>query len=1006
MTRELRSSRACPTCCPVVSLLLLFTVSAWAVDPDRRISQYAHTAWRIEDGFFNSSVHAIAQTQDGYLWVGTSTGLLRFDGVRFVSWKAEHGERLPSREILDLLAASDGSLWIASRGNLSRWNRQKLSNYPTGDNTGPDRLLEDSHGKIWFSLQRSLCEWSGGMTQCYGAEAGVPGFRDRIPLAKDREGNLWLGGDATLVRWSPTSHTVYQLTRQPPQAQGIRALAATSDGTIWVGVARSGPDFGLQRMIDGRWRSFLAGGVDGGQFTVEALYVDREGALWVGTFDQGVYRIYHDVVDHFNSASGLSGDWIWGFHEDREGNLWVATAAGLDRFADTAVVSFSSKEGLCCQEADSLAASRDGGIWTGGDGALTYLRDGLVSCLRAGKGLPGAQVTSMMEDHAGRLWVGVDNNLWVRENGVFRRISKVDGSPAGFVTGIAEDKSNVWITVNSPRRILMRADGLAIREEYAEPKLPRKVAPDPTGGIWLGLLNGDLAHLRNGEVATYRFAHNDAALVNQVLPNPDGSVLAATTYGLIGWRQGKLLTVTERDGLPCESVYGVTFDHEVNLWLYMECGLGEMKRVDVETWLKNPGSRVSITTFDVLDGVRVGRAAFLGAATSADGRLWFANGEFLQTVDPTHVHRNSVPPPIHIEQIIADRKSYPAAGVVRLPALTRDLEIDYTALSFAAPQKVLFRYRLEGRDDSWQEAGTRREAFYNDLRPGTYRFRVTACNNAGIWNEQGAALVLVIAPAFYQTARFPALAAFALLSLLWGFYRRRLSLITEKFNVRLEERVSERTRLARDLHDTLLQSFQGLMLRLQGVKDLLPEGKAKDKLEQSLQRGDQAIAEGRRAVFDLRSLTTVTGLAQALSSVADEMAGEGSPVFNLSVSGHEQDLNPIVRDEIYRIAHEALRNTFTHAQAHKIEAEITYSKRLFQLRIRDDGNGILPEILEAGRAGHYGLSGMRERSRQIGAHFDIWSGPGRGTEIDLRIPGSIAYRKSASRPGFRLFGFK
>jgi signal transduction histidine kinase len=301
--------------------------------------------------------------------------------------------------------------------------------------------------------------------------------------------------------------------------------------------------------------------------------------------------------------------------------------------------------------------------------------------------------------------------------------------------------------------------------------------------------------------------------------------------------------------------------------------------------------------------------------------------------------------------------------------------------------------------------GTERKVFYNDLPPRHYRFRVKACNNSGVWNEAGAAFDFSIAPAYYQTAWFQALCAAAFLSGLWGIYRLRLYQLAREFNVRLEERVGERTRIARDLHDTMLQSFQGMMLRLQAGIEMLPPSNTKESLEKVLERGDQAIAEGRESIHDLRSSTTITNeLAQAVRGVADELAGEGSPTFRLVVEGPVRELHPIMRDEVYRIAREALRNAFNHSRASHIEAEITYGERLLRLRIRDDGQGIPAEILEAGRSGHYGLSGMRERARQAGAILEIWSGGGRGTEIELSVASSIAYRKSARRfrwPRFR-----
>jgi signal transduction histidine kinase len=278
-----------------------------------------------------------------------------------------------------------------------------------------------------------------------------------------------------------------------------------------------------------------------------------------------------------------------------------------------------------------------------------------------------------------------------------------------------------------------------------------------------------------------------------------------------------------------------------------------------------------------------------------------------------------------------------------------------------------------------------------------------ASNNSGVWNEAGAAFDFSIAPAYYQTAWFQALCAAAFLALLWGLYRYRLHQIAREFNVRLEERVGERTRIARDLHDTLLQSFQGLMLRLQVVDDLLPHGKAKDELEKTLDRADQAIAEGRTAVYDLRSSATTTNdLAHAVTEVGNELAVPGAATFRLMVEGPARDLHPIIRDEVYRIARESLRNAFSHAQAHHIEAELIYADR-FRLRIRDDGHGIAPEILEEGRPGHYGLPGMRERAKQIGAKLTIWSGGGSGTEIELNIEGPIAYGTPPGRSRLRLF---
>jgi signal transduction histidine kinase len=364
---------------------------------------------------------------------------------------------------------------------------------------------------------------------------------------------------------------------------------------------------------------------------------------------------------------------------------------------------------------------------------------------------------------------------------------------------------------------------------------------------------------------------------------------------------------------------------------------------------------------------------------------------------------------VRIEQVTANHKTYVVPSdekaSLRLPALVRDLEIDYTALSLVAPEKVLFRYRLEGYDREWQDAGNRRQAFYTNLKPKNYRFSVMACNNSGVWNEAGASLDFSVAPTYYQTLWFQMSCAAAFLALFWVLYRYRMLQIAREFNARLEERVNERTRIARELHDTLLQSFHGLMFRFQAARNIVlrrPE-EAVHALDEALERTEQAIGEGRDAIQGLRASTVVSNeLAQAVTALGEELASD-SASFHVVVQGPPQDLHPILRDEIYAIAREAVRNAFRHAQARCIEVEITYNESSFQLRIRDDGKGIDAGTVAEGRAGHYGVPGMRERAKRIGGKLDVWTGIGAGTEIELSIPGSIAYTTSPGRTVLGLF---
>jgi signal transduction histidine kinase len=505
--------------------------------------------------------------------------------------------------------------------------------------------------------------------------------------------------------------------------------------------------------------------------------------------------------------------------------------------------------------------------------------------------------------------------------------------------------------------------------------------------------------------------------VTDLRSDQDGTLWAATEGGLSRVKNGRVATLTSKNGLPCDTVHWVVEDDAHSFWLYTACGLVRIARPELDAWAIDPKRTIQVTVFDTSDGVRSRwdtSGANPGVAKSADGKLWFLPGDGVSVIDPRHLSINKLPPAVHIEQVKADGKTYDLSRGVRLPALVRDIRIDYTALSFVAPEKVRFRYKLEGQDPEWREVVNDRQVQYSNLKPRHYRFRVTGCNNTGVWNETGDTLDFSVDPAYYQTGWFQAGCVAAFLGVLWGLHRLRLHQIAQEFNVRLEERVNERTRIARDLHDTLLQSFHGLIFRFQAADNLLPArpGEAKQTLESAIDDAAQAITEARDAVYELRSSTVVTDdLAAAVKALGVELAAhhttadgnQDSPTFLVEVEGTPHDLHPILRDEVYRIAGEALRNAFRHARARRIEAEIRYDDRELRVRIRDDGSGIDPSVLQEGRAGHWGLAGMRERAGRMGGQMDLWSDLGAGTEVELRIPASIAYQTYAggSIPLFR-----
>jgi signal transduction histidine kinase/ligand-binding sensor domain-containing protein len=984
-----------------------------APNPEMRISQYAHTAWRVRDGFFSSVPHAIAQTTDGYVWIGTDAGLLRFDGLHFVSWSPPGDTPLPAQTVYGLLGARDGSLWIGTPRGPARWYQGKLTTFQSVVTGRVNAFTEDANGTVWMARSRlgqtglgPLCGYDHGDIHCHGAADGIA-CTNAVAVAIDSRGRLWFGGSDAICRWSPGEAKNYlqDVLSQTGGLPGMTAIAIGPDGAVYAGSMRTGPRLGLQRFTGDAWASDVIPGIDGTTLAVSALLVDRGKTLWVGTESHGLYRVHDGRVDHFGSADGLSSDLVDSLFEDREGNLWVVTPAGLDRFRDFHVTTFSSREGSSVDRATSVLAARDGTLWIGGNGGLTTLRQGTFRAMSAANGLPGQTPTSTLEDHAGRLWIGLDGGLTVYADGRFRAVKRPDGGPLGIVLTMVEDaEHNVWASVTGAHEGLLRIQDFEVREEIpiARALWAKSLAADPRGGIWLGTYSGDLARYRAGTLERFTAQTGASPLpMTSVSVEADGSVWGANSHGAIRWQDGVVHTLGRKNGLPCEQTFSMLRDDRRALWMYMECGLVSIADAELQRWVKQPDTIVTVKTFDVFDGALPALATFSPmAAKGRDGRLWFVNETQVQMIDPNEqIDRAAAPPPVYVEQVIADRASYAPAHMLRLPPLTRDIEIDYTAPSFVIPEKVQFRYRLDGHDPDWQEPGARRQAFYSNLAPGTYRFRVIASNHEGVWNETGATLEFAIVPAYFQTTWFRAGTFLIAGSVLWGIYLLRLRQLTAVIQGRIEARLAERERIARELHDTLLQGTYGLVLSFQAVADRLPpqEAAARAMLEEALERADEAFAEGRNRVEGLRTRASDgTDLTRVFTEIGDELAQGSGTHLTVTVEGYPRALHSVVWDESYWIGREALLNAFHSADAKRVELDLMYGTRDLQLRVRDNGRGIPAEILEAGgRPGHWGIRGMRERAGRIGAHLEIASRPGLGSEVALRVPASIAYRRVA-----------
>jgi PAS domain S-box-containing protein len=780
----------------LANLSLVVHPRALALDPDRRISQYGHTVWRIQDGAISPPTN-IAQTTDGFLWITTAQGLMRFDGVRFMPWQPPQGQNLPGTHFTAVFGSRDGSLWIGTTRGLARWKVGHLRNYTDPEHyTAIGEIMEDDSGTIWatryglYAHEAPLCSISEETLRCFGKKDGIP-VTYGLGLTHDSEGNIWFGS-SVLVRWRPgTPATTYfgEIAEELAKGDGVDEVALGPSGTAWACLDGTGPQLGVRYYSGGKWTSYAVPGFDGARVRSQALLVDRRGSLWVGTRNDGLYRISGGVADHYGVSDGLSGNTVGSLFEDREGNIWVITDGGLDMFRDTALISYTTRQGVSNSDFHSVMALRNGAVWIGTAGGLNILRkqDGKTAIFDRKLSGQGAG-PGMLEDRSGVVWLGVDLALMRFQNGRFREIGGQRFAGIGGVSDIAEDSGGTIWVLNGRGHQVFSIVGNKIKKQASlndELGRPQYLAADPNGGLWIGTGSGKstVSYFRDGRLQTTSLSSPQGpAGIHALFVDSDNSLLVASSQGLYRLNHGQVTLFSSDNGLPCPETFSAIRDNHGALWIYTRCGLVRIAEPEWAKWIESPHVAVSVMILDALDGAQAGTGSTKQPAASKapDGRLWFVTGVSVQVLDPDRLYENPLPPPVYVEGVVADHKRFDATSFVKVPALSRDLEIDYTAPSFSVPQKVRFRYMLEGRDREWQDAGTRREAFYTDLKPRHYRFRVTACNSSGVWNQTGASLDFVVLPAYYQTIWFRLSCVAVLIALLWALYRMRVHQLQEQ----------------------------------------------------------------------------------------------------------------------------------------------------------------------------------------------------------------------------------
>ena len=991
---------------------------AFALDPNKTMTQFRHRSWGNADGI--DKVLSIAQTQDGYLWIGTANQLFQFDGVTFVRWLPKRGDPDIPGPPTSILGSKDGSLWAGCANGVwqLKHGSSRLWNLSDGSPlTRVRAILETADGAIWFAGYGGLGRFSGGKLEIVGPEIGLPG--GEFPtVAEDHQGTLWVAMlDPSQKRDVDGSFAVLprgqSRFRFPPQRFAAASrLQVQNDGRIWAAEVR--------RSV----RAFTNNGTNI-EFQLPEIQVgsrdilfDRDGALWITTVGDGLRRIrdtralgtnnveqFSDRADIFTQKDGLSSDNDSSIFEDREGNIWVGTASGLDCFSENKITSFQVREGLPFDQNLVLQSAPDGSMWVGG------YPQGFEQMPAARGSFINRKWFGLEADPASDMYYGVYCMLGTPQGqllaGTGMGVFKLDPTGTGelltwpgrlqfrYVQAMTVDKDGgLWLCDSHKDTYRVLGEEARHLQQIIQNVLVAHC--DYAGRIWLGLQGGGLGLFESGQY-THNAAGTNGVLpgnIHAILSEPDGKVCFAGEGGISLFNGGRFQLLTHKNGLPTDTLFAAV---KGNRGLYWFAGMDVIFSVTPENLQKALGSDGPLVCGQVLnfaDGLRGfvrpptdNDWGYPLATKGPDGRLWFATGKGLAVVNPESIPKNKIPPPVHVEKVVAGGTTYQNLASLQLPIGTRSCQIDYVGLSFVNPAKVRYRYKLDDQD--FVDAGPNRQAFLQSLKPRKHKFQVIACNNDGVWNEKGDSVEFTILPAFYETSWFPALCALPVALAAWGLYRLRLARATARVKQQLEGQIKERKRIAQELHDTLLQGFTGIGLKLDAITARLPASlnETKEQLQKILDQSDKYLVEARRSVWELRStsLEETHDFAKVLLEAGDRIVQDTGIRLSFSVNGEPRKLPAAMEDNLLRICEEAVTNAVKHARPTEVVVNLEFGAQRIILRIKDNGCGFDTRGPEAIKSGHFGLSGIQERARSLGGSAALSSQPGQGTQITISV---------------------
>ncbi len=976
-----------------ISVLWLVN-TAFGLDPNRRLTQYLHERWGRDRGFIGGSIYSMRQSADGYLWIGTEQGLVRFDGLSFTLVDNPLADAAPIGPVRDLVYDGAGNMWM-------RLNGPRNLLYRAGNFEDPSMRLD---------LQDITC----------------------TARAADHDGGVLLAGlgDKVLGYRGGRLKTILGAEQSPGT---VISMAATPDQSVWLGTE----DNGLFRLRQGQLSSVAKGLID---LKINCLFPADSGGVWIGT-DHGLHLWEGGALTRVQSLSSLVQLKVLTITKDHDANVWVGTNHGIVRISSSGAVSLDLLDSKPGSEVTAIFEDLDGDIWFGGPRGLERLRNSMFTTYSSADGLPAGGYGAIYVDVTGRTWLApLSGGLYWMSEGRVGHLT-LDGLDRDIVYSISGGDGDIVVgrqrrglTVLSERgdefhaRTYSTADGLAQNSVYS-------VLRDRDGTTWAATVSGGVSKLQDGRFRIYSTADGLVSdSVTSVVEGADGSTWFATAGGLSALSKDKWTSYTSRAGLPSNTIRTIFEDTRHVLWIATAQGLAYLSsgrvglpphlpdalreqifgvaedamgmlwfttsdhvvRVDEERLLNGTLSETDVQIYGVEDGLPEVEGIARDRTVVADrrGRVWPSLTSSLCLADPVLTYKNAVPGAARIEFATVGGRDISPRGPFEVPAGVKTISFTFAGTNLGVSARIRYRYKLDGASEEWSDIVATKQVVFSNLSPGKYVFRLIASNPIGLWNGPETSLPFVVEPSFWQTWWFFALCIVVALAMLWTFYLARMRQVTAMLRLRHQERLDERENIARDLHDTFFQSVQSIFLRLHTTTNQLPlPPPARQTIETLLDDSDRVMREGRETFLDQPTQPEASrDLAELLAGYCAEFSAAHPTAYRIEIDGQPRALDPMVLTELSKIAREGLCNAFQHAKASAIEVDLSYGSNFLRLRVRDDGRGFDPESLRASAAARrLGLENMRKRADAIRATFNLWSRIGVGTELEATIARKYAY---------------